>query len=149
MQYSLFVFYEIMIIASFWIKFVKNFEMQNYPFFLHIYFGFYFSEIISLAWWINFYIHLRSYSKIKDLSDIVVKSVKRKEFALLMFLIFIFSIFAISFLSLQIAAIAMNWNSWRPFYKFESCKDPWWTMGYAFKTIFQLLIIFWLYSHLY
>lgn len=107
-QYTLFLYHLLMIIVTLGIKFIDDFELQNYPFFLHIYFSYYFSEIINIACWVNFLTHMSYYSSTKDLNEVIIFRVKRKEKTLLGILIGLFILFAIPLLTLQILAF-INW----------------------------------------
>lgn len=60
-QYSFFLYSVVMVIVSFGIKFIDDFQMQNYPFFLHVHFSYYFAEITNIAQWTNFLTHIRNY----------------------------------------------------------------------------------------
>ena len=77
MQYSFYLYFIISTAVTMIFRFVNNIEFLSLPFYLHIYFAFYFSEIINVSCWISFYYHLKLYSKEIQLTDTVLNLVRK------------------------------------------------------------------------
>ena len=139
LQFILLLYVLIMWVASFLIKFISDFQLQNYPFFLHVYFSFYFSEITNLSWWIVFLFHIKAYSG-HIINKQIIRNVKRKEkiFAFILVVILIFSIILV--IVFQVISFVYDCSDWAPFYKIEECEGHWKSLAQIFKTQFLVLI---------
>ena len=142
-QYSIFIFYVVMYIVSYGIKFADNFEFQNYPYFIYVYYSYYLSEVINVTCWIGFIFHLQLYSKKDEITDEKINRVKCVERVLLVINIIIFVFFIIWMVSLHIITLVnlSDCEPWHPFYEFKEWKNQWYDIAYVFKGLFHLLLV--------